>query len=93
MIHLYETVVSKLETNEGWSKDIKWNIRVKKGCPLSPTLFGIYIDKLEQCLEIVGCYGPKLAIIIITLILYVDDIILLIISHHDLDKQLKNLHD
>ena len=92
VIRLYETFIAKLKTNEGWSKDIKCNIRVKKGCPLSPTIFGIYIDKLEECLETTGCKGTELTHIIITLLLYVDDIVLLAKSHDELDKQLKTLH-
>jgi len=44
---LYENVIAKLKRNGGWSKDIMCNNEVKQGCPLSPTLFGIYIDKLE----------------------------------------------
>ena len=76
MICLYQTVIAKVKTNEGWSKDIKCNVRVKQGCPLSHTLFGIYINKQEECLEIAGCKGTKLAGIIITLLLYVDDIVL-----------------
>ena len=46
-IRLYENVIAKLKRNEEWSKDINCNIGVQKDCPLSPTLFGIYIDKLE----------------------------------------------
>ena len=37
-IRLYENVISKLKSNEGWLKDIKCNIKVKQGFPLSPTL-------------------------------------------------------
>ena len=54
-IRLYENVIAKFKTNEGWLKDIECNIGVKQGCPLSPTHFGIYIDKLEGCLEDGGC--------------------------------------
>ena len=60
-IRLYENVISKFKSNEGWSKDIKCNVGVKQGFPLSPSLFGIYIDKLEGCLEEAGCVGTFLA--------------------------------
>ena len=93
VIRFYKRVVAKIKTIEGWSKDIKCNIGVKKGCPLSPTIFGIYIDKLEECLGIARCKGADLTDIIISLLLYVDDIVLLARSHEDLDKQLQTLHD
>jgi hypothetical protein len=70
-IRLYENVISKFKNTEGWSKEINCNIGVKQGCPLSPTLFGIYIDKLEDCLEEAGCVGPTLTGIVINLLLYV----------------------
>ena len=50
-IRLYKNVIVNFKSNEGWLGDIKCNILVKQGFPLSPTLFGIYIDKLEGCLE------------------------------------------
>ena len=36
-IRLYENAIAKFKSNEGWSKDIKCNIIVKQGFPLSPT--------------------------------------------------------
>ena len=92
-IRLYENVISKLKRNKGWSKDIKCNIGVKQGFPLSPTLFGIYINKLEGCLEEAGCAGTTLARIVIILLLYADDIVLLTRCPSDLDKQLRLLKD
>jgi hypothetical protein len=48
---LYEQVKAKIRTTEGLSEDFDNNIGVKQGCPLSPTLFGLYIDKLEEWLN------------------------------------------
>jgi hypothetical protein len=90
-IRLYNNIVSKFKNTKGWSKEINYNIGVKQGCPLSPTLFGIYIDKLEELLEEVGCVGPTLTDIVINqLLLYVDDIVLMGRSPHDLGEQLKS---
>ena len=90
---MYENVISKFKNTEGWSKEINCNIGVKQGCPLSPTLFGIYIDKLEECLEKAGCVGPTLTGIVINLLLYADDIVLMARSPHDFENQLRILKD
>jgi hypothetical protein len=92
-IRLYEKAISKFKNTEGWSKEINCNIRVKQGCPLSPTLFSIYIDKLEDFLEEAGCVDPTLSVIVINLLLYDDDIVLMARSPHDLGKQLRILKD
>jgi hypothetical protein len=92
-IRLYEKVTSKFGNIEGWSEEINCNIGVNQGFPLSPTLFDIYIDNLEYCLEDVGCVDPTLASIVIILLLYVDDIVLMAKSPYDLGKQLIMLKD
>jgi hypothetical protein len=92
LIRLYKNVIAKFRNTKCWSEELNCNIGVKQGCPLSPTLFGIYIDKLEGCLEEVSCVSPTLAGIIIIL-LCVDDIVLMVRSPCDLDKQLKNFKE
>ena len=44
MTRFYENFISNFSTMKGWLEEIKFNIRVKQGCPLSLTLFGLYID-------------------------------------------------
>ena len=90
---MYENVIAKFKNTEGWSKDINCNFIVKQGCPLFPTFFGIYIDKLEDHLEKACCVGPTLTIasIVINILLYVDDIVLMARSPHDLENQLRIL--
>jgi len=90
---LYENIIAKFRTIECWWEEIKCNIIVKQGYPLSPTLFGIYIGKLEECLEVARCDDPGLTGMVITFLLYVDDIVLLAKSPNDLDKQLRMLQD
>jgi hypothetical protein len=60
---------------------------------LSPTLFGIYIDKLEECLEKESCVVPTLTGIVINILLYADDIVLMERSPHDLENQLRILNE
>ena len=55
---------------------------------LVPYPFGIYIDKLEDCLEEEGCVRPTLTGIVINILLYANDIILMTRSPHDLGMQL-----
>jgi hypothetical protein len=77
------TLFLSLKNTKGLSKAINCDIIVKQGCPLSPSLFGIYIDKLEDCLEKTGCVHPTLTGIVINI--YVDDIFLMPRSPHDLE--------
>lgn len=56
-----------------------------------PPIFGIYIDNLEECLEVVRCDDPMLTGMVITLLIYFDNIVLLARFHEDLYKHLRIL--
>jgi hypothetical protein len=87
-LRLYENVISNLWNTKGWFKEIYCNIGVKQGCPLSPTFFVIYTDKLEYCLEYVGFTSPNLTGIFIIFLICADDIFLMVRNPYDLGKKL-----
>ena len=74
---LYEEVEGKIITSDGISESFRSDIGVKQGCPLSPTLFYLYIDKLEEWLNLEGRDGVLMGEYVIRLLLYLDDLILI----------------
>lgn len=57
---------------------------VKQGCPLSPTLFGLYVVGLERhLLEIADIDAPTFRGVLVPLLLYADDLILMSIIAAD----------
>jgi len=62
------------------SKGVTSNFRcqqgLKQGCPLSPLLFGLYLDALEGRLDGRGCNALTLAYVHVWLLLFVDDLVL-----------------
>lgn len=73
---LYRSVTGQVYTTEGVSDLIHSSIGVKQGCPLSPTLFGMYIDEVSDYIDRGGDRGAQLAGTWIPLLLYADDIVL-----------------
>ena len=72
---LYEGVKVKTRTSAGISESFRSDIGVKKGCPLSPTLFGLYIDKLEEWINLQIRDGVRLGEFVIKTLLYADDLV------------------
>ena len=72
---LYEKVKVKIKTSAGISKSFRSNIGFKQGFPLSPTLFGLYIDNIEEWLKSQGGDGIHLGNFVIRLLLYTNDLI------------------
>jgi hypothetical protein len=74
---------------EGLSARFSCGIGVKQGCPLSPLLFGLYLDGLEKHLDALdGDSPPQLADIIVKLLLYADDLALMLETPQRLQKQI-----
>jgi hypothetical protein len=88
---LYEEVKVKIRTSAGISKSFRSDIGVKQGCPLSPTLFGLYIDKLEEWLNSQEGDGALLGDFAIRFLLYADDLILIAESALGLQEHLTSL--
>jgi hypothetical protein len=75
---LYEEVKVKIRTSTAISESFRSDIGVKQGPPLSPTLFGLYIDKLEKWLNLQEGDGALLGEFVIRLLLYAYDLILIV---------------
>jgi hypothetical protein len=79
--------VRVMHPTEGLSTRFPCGIGVKQSCPLSPLLFGLYLDGLEKHLDALeGDSLPQLADIIVKLLLYADD--LNVLSEFCVDRQL-----
>lgn len=89
---LYERVTGRVRTRDGLSDEIHSTIGVKQGCPLSPTLFGLYIDELEMFIQTMGGEGALLSGSLISTLLYADDVVLISSSIEGLQAHLDALH-
>ena len=74
---LYESVSGKVRSSKGLSEAMAGTIGVKQGYPLSPTLFGLYIDEVSHCIEKFRGSRECLVGIAIQLLLYADDTVLI----------------
>jgi len=86
--------VKVMHPTEGLSARFSCGIGVKQGCPLSPLLFGLYLDRLEKHLDALdGDNSPQLADIVVKLLLYADDLALMSETPQGLQKQIDALYE
>ena len=81
-----------VRTQEGVSDIFDCLMGVKQGCPLSATLFGLFVDGLEQHLmDTVGHDAPSLSGALIPLLLYAGDLTIMSTTPAGLQRQLNAL--
>ena len=88
----YADVRECVKTDQGLTEPFQSEIGVKQGCPLSPTLFGFYIDAVEDfiCKNIPDGGKVKLDHDLgkIPLLLYADDIVFMARSEQELQQMM-----
>ena len=89
---LYAHVSAAVRNSEGISDIFDCFMGVKQGCPLSATLFGLFVDGLEQHLmDTTGHNAPSLSGVLIPLLLYAGDLIIMSTTPAGLQRQLDAL--
>ncbi|MCO5608774.1 hypothetical protein L7F22_062990 [Adiantum nelumboides] len=73
---LYEHVFGRVKCPGGISDTLVSTIGVKQGCPLSPTLLGLYIDEIVDFIQHRGGDGVEIGGTTVHILLYADDIVL-----------------
>ncbi len=77
--------------NEGVTSSFRCQQGVKQGCPLSPLLFGLYLDALKGCLDGRECDAPTLTNVHVWLLLFANNLVLTSESEVGLQQQLDTL--
>lgn len=90
---MYANVLSCVKTPTGFTEFFTCTRGVRQGCPLSPLLFGLYIDELENILlrQPRACDAPAVQDTLVPSLMYADDIVLLSKTKQGLQKMLDSL--
>jgi hypothetical protein len=93
LIEMYTGVKLRVRVGGQLSEEFPSDIGVKQGDPLSPLLFGLFIDRLERVLnECMLTGGVKVGSTLLRLLLYADDLVLFAESAAELQDMLDQLH-
>ena len=85
--YMYDTDTARVQTRTRLTGAFRCTIGVKQGCPLSPNLFGLYLDDLQAALQDTqDSNWPVLGDIALTLLLYADDLAILSHSQEGLQR-------
>ena len=90
---IYNSVKSRVKCNNTLSEAFSCNMGVRQGECLSPFLFAMYINDMEQELENNGVNGIDIGMFKLLLLLYADDIVLFGNTSEELQKSLDILEE
>ena len=90
---IYSVVKSQVKHNNTLSDSFTCNIGVRQGDCLSPFLFAMYLNDLEEELHINGVEGINIGLKKLHLLLYADEIVIFGKTPEELQKSLKILEE
>ncbi|MCG8044774.1 MAG: reverse transcriptase domain-containing protein, partial [Candidatus Thiodiazotropha endolucinida] len=90
---MYKNIKSRVKFNDTLSEDFSSYVGVRQGECLSPFLFSMYINDLEQELIQNGIDGIDIGMLKLYLLLYADDIVIFSMSSEGLQKGLDVLSE
>lgn len=90
---IYRNVKSRVKTNTGISDEFDCVLGVRQGECLSPFLFAMFINDLEDHLCTTGFQGIDVLLMKFFVLLYADDIVILSDSAAGLQKGFSSLYD
>lgn len=89
---LYENAESCVRSGNSYSEEFKITKGVRQGCPLSPTLFKIYVNRvLENWSRKCSSMGVKMGEEHIHSLLFADDQVVLAEDEHDAEYMMRKL--
>ena len=92
IIAMYKRTEYSIKFREGNSQPIFSNMGLKQGCPLSPMLFNLYIDDIDEIYD-ESCSPVEFQDTKLNHFLYADDLVLLSLTSEGLQNCLDRVHN
>ena len=89
---LYNNVRCAVNVNDVITPFLNVNLGVKQGCPLSPTLFALYVNDLAEEIKALNC-GIEMGDDQLALLLFAEDVVLIGPTEESLQRMLDKLYE
>ena len=75
--NMYKKIKLSVQLPRGISEVFPSNVKLKQGCNMSPILFNLFINDINEIFDVCFCHPVTLGIIKLSNLLYADDLILI----------------